>query len=368
MMSHDHYTTLNGILAKKVNKAKGVNFIRFMTVAPEKKCSVICHYAIEEEYAQPFQDEHYTIGEGALYYGLHPSFDAEKIIAAIKQGHFCNEEKLNAFLYEQRALFSLHRTYKPYLESVFAMTLLRMASRFGFVFQATEKALILFQQLKAECSELLVQGVTYKLDQDKRTVSFLGGFTDRLLQLLDRKGFSWIWDDEQKSLQLLLKHEAAVVHSFRDFNPSTHDVQLCYGSVYYSGVMPRVYRISVRESFSNQDVETMVLHAERTIYATLDAFDHGTVCAHPLLHSHYHLLMDFFRIEDDAQKVLFDGDPSQIKPLEMVELVNAYLRQSPNTHTVAVSGNIVDEGGGLLLAMRHAQSIDSGTYYCSVNG
>ncbi|GGA98225.1 hypothetical protein ERX37_04545 [Macrococcus hajekii] len=48
--------------------------------------------------------------------------------------------------------------------------------------------------------------------------------------------------------------------------------------------------------------------------------------------------------------------------------MNQYLSQSFNTHTLAVSANIVTSDGYLLIAKRSSGSIDSNTYYCSVNG
>ena len=109
------------------------------------------------------------------------------------------------------------------------------------------------------------------------------------------------------------------------------------------------------------------LIVEKTTFATLDAFDNCEINNHPLLFQHFEFLSKFEENEDRAQTVLFDKDAFSDRE-KARESINKYLEKSFNTHTVAVSGNIVNSEGYLLVAERNYKSIDGGQLYCSVNG
>ncbi|ENH98120.1 hypothetical protein J416_02109 [Gracilibacillus halophilus YIM-C55.5] len=365
MLSDYDYSRFNEIIHEQVKDADGVNFIRYLTGSPDKKYSVICDYEVNENYVFPFDND--SNHNDKIYYGLHPTFDSELVIKGISDGSFRNDHLFEQFLLNNRDKFSLHEEYQSFVESIFAMTVLRMATRFGYKFSYTEKALRTIRKLIKSESVELVEAVTYKFMSSTKEIAFLGGFTDSLLKVLSKSNLVWEFG-QNNCLQVMDRSESQKGYDFQSFYCYDVSPELCTGSVYYSGVLPRTYHVSTKESTSNKDIETIILHVERTTFATLDAFDNGEVCNHPLLQTSRQNIAEFFYLEDQAQEILFQKHPNQISREEMFQCVNKYLKYSPNTHTVAVSGNILDFDGNLLLGRRHEDSIDPDTYYCSVNG
>ena len=367
-MKEEQLVALNALLHEQVKEEEGVNLIRYLPVDDGKRCSVVCHYEEQGELHYPFG----ATGLGEHYYGLHPAFDTKRIISAIRMGAFMNEARLKAFLEEHADSFALHEEAARFTDGVFALAVIRMATRFGFRFQLSKGAKARIQRLTEAERELLQKDVTYTFAKNG-DLFCLGGITEALLDRLTKARLVWGFDSEAGGLWMALHNERAGSRSFGRFYEETSNlaetdlVGLAYGSVYYSGVLPRVCDLTIDQSYSNPSVQTIRLTVERTTYATLDAFDNGMVIHHPLLRPYVKEIAAFFSMEDEAQKELNRFGDSMDRAA-FLQSANAYLARSPNTHTLAVSGNIVDRDGKLLLGMRHASSIDSGTYYCSVNG
>jgi hypothetical protein len=156
--------------------------------------------------------------------------------------------------------------------------------------------------------------------------------------------------------------------------------------VYYSGVMPKVMRIDyIEQPTSSKDVKYLIFEVVRTTYATLDCMDNPVIIYHPFFNnlieknkSRFSLMQQMDRLEDLLQekylltkkRINSDALPSRQRDLEkyMLKNLNNFLKNSINTNTIAVSANIITKDNCLIIGKRSEESIDKGTYYCSVNG
>lgn len=361
-MNREDFFLFNQYLDEKTKDLTGVNFIRFIGADDGKKCSVVLKYKQEKADME--------------YYGLHPRFAPDVLLPLLQQGRFRNQKGLLEVMNEYHDLFHLHSGQSSCREAVFAKVLLRMASRFGIVVEGSiEDADSLIQWMKRN-QDLFIEGVTFKIEPHERPkvveIYFLGGLIDEAAQWLDQSGYGVKADQDHKTLKLLSRPAEGVtsfnnIYDLIDRWRPTEAFRLSHGAVYYSGVLPRVVHVEKKDSFSNPDVQTIKLEVERTTFATVDAFDYSDINHHPLLKPYYGILTDFDRQEDEAQHHLFSQEAYQSND-KMLESVNKYLRESNNTHTVAVSGNLITKSNTVLVANRHHKVIDSGTYYCSVNG
>lgn len=363
IMDKNNYLLFNEALENKTNQLEGVNFIRYIGADDDKKCSVMCHYESDSQ--------------NGFYYGLHPQMTPDKLIDQVKTGMLRNRKSLLYFIRDNENLFSLHSNQENYKEAVFAMVLLRMASRFGVVIECEgEAAEGLIKHMDAR-KDLFIHNVTYKIldrDTDLKTakIAFLGGLTDEAALYLDSGTFALAYDEGGRKIKLVSRNYRGAcrfcqLYELLQDKKSADIFALCNGAVYYSGVLPRVRSVELIETYSNPDVQTLRLNVERTTFATLDAFDYSDIILHPLLRPYTEILNRFEQNEDAAQEGLFSPENYR-NNRKMIEAVNAYLEKSYNTHTVAVSGNIITKDKALLVAKRHKGCIDDGTYYCSVNG
>lgn len=355
-MKKQDYVKFNELIDQQVSSHDGVNFIRYIATDEGKKCSVVLKYKNETDNPN-------------FYYGLHPTFSREDFFTEIKEGNFSNSEKIEQFMNKKITNFSLHDEQEKYKYAVFAQVLMRLASRFGIKMNAKSNVLHLFKNLSSIYSTHFIENITYKIDST--SVTFLGSLTDDMLQLLTSNNFGFLFNKETK--QFSLTNKVSSSNQFLDFFTVIKDIdtshlyKLSNGSVYYSGVMPRVKSIEKRESTSNPLIQTIRLNVERTTFSTLDAFDYNDILQHPMLEKYYDILSEFVLNEDKAQEVLFKKENYQSND-KMIQAVNQYLENSYNTHTVAVSGNLVTSDNYLIAAERNSAAIDKATYYCSVNG
>lgn len=360
------YAKINEILDARTKLLDGVNFIRYVGVDGNKKCSVVCQYCVREKnQAKEF------------YYGLHPKLSPAILLKEIKNGVLRNPESLLKLMNKYKEYFSLHEEQKYYEKAAFAKVLIRMASRFGILIRCdVEAAGVLTKHIQMR-NDIFINNITYSVFENsdnirENEIAFLGGITDAAAEYIDLSPYGIIFNKCEKRLFLVPK-EYAGAHKFSELYKLLEDkdivdtFKLCNGSVYYSGVLPRVYNLEKVNSYSNPEVQTLRLLVERTTFATLDAFDNCDIIKHPLLQQFISILNEFEQKEDEAQELLFSKENFQSND-SMLLAINRYLESSYNTHTVGVSGNIVTKDDFLIVAKRDKKSIDSNTYYCSVNG
>ena len=360
---------LNELLKYRMKaKQQGVvDFIRLVSVSDSKKCSIVCEYS-------PMEDNLGLDETSDYYYGLSPKFLVNTIYNAIENDIFNDERKFFDFINDNKIYFSLHENQKKYLDAMTALTILRMAMRFGVRFSIASEDFLNLKSIMEQSGVFFVQGVNYEVFKDEKSdivneVGFLGGITEIIAEVLDKFDFGWENNDKRN----IIKRKSAQHFNLREFVANRkelnkiNNIRLCSGNVYYSGVMPRALKIEKSSSVSNETVEIIKFTVERTTYATLDAFDNCEIMKHPLLKSHLTDIESFFIHEDETQKELYDeSDFSNVD--EALNSVNRYLEKSYNTNTIAVSGNIVNDEGYLLVAERNYSSIDKNSFYSSVNG
>lgn len=352
---------INEILENRIQDLSGINFIRYLGVEEGKKCAVVCQYMDD---ADPNQ-----------YYGLLPQISPDVLLDHVLSGELANEEELLSFVRKNDDWFSLHPAQEIYEEALFAMVLLRMASRFGIMIRCDAGLWGYFIECVGRKPELFIKDVTYKImDNGKDTsifeIALLGGITTEMAQYLDLCELAFHQNSKTKQIFIVRNDQpnsnrCVQLYQMLHGTASTDAFHLCFGDVYYSGVLPRVLELQKIDSYSNPHVQTIKLTVERTTYATCDAFNYGEIILHPLLHMYEPIITQFMALEDDVQQILFreyaDGD-------DLLQGINQYLSLSQNTNTLAVSGNIMTEDCALIVAKREKGEIDGGTHYCSING
>lgn len=141
---------------------------------------------------------------------------------------------------------------------------------------------------------------------------------------------------------------------------------------YYSGVMSRVMKVEYKDNqASNALIKQIRFYVCKTTYATVDMMDNTSILQHPFFNESLHnrntrsLMIEFDHHEDRCHLNLYHSKPGAEN--ERL-LLNDYLRQSFNTHTIAVSYNIKTADGYYIAAKRNTNCIDTGEYYCAANG
>ncbi|MGX8851823.1 hypothetical protein [Amedibacillus sp. YH-ame10] len=378
ILNDEECKTLNKLIENQTRNLKGVNFIRFFTCKEDHKCSIIIEtkktsksIAFTATTKTPKIDENDT----EFYYGLHPYFSSKQIIKAIAKGTFRNQENLHEFANCHATdktsldsfmgikntdvkinfpLFKLHIESLDYLNSMFIATLVKMAYNFGFIFKCADKEIISTLKEYKKNESLMIDIVD-------NHVYFPCGIQENSIRFLSSHSFGYIIENDN----LLLVKDLDNFNGFYKEIQLEHYVRLLSNSVYYSGVMPRTIEVSYNNDIFNNNIDVFTFICERTTFATLDIFDNAYIIDHPLLATHKQTLNDFFDKEDEAQKYLTLDYTDQNS---LRKNLNEYLKKSPNTHTIAISGNIETKDKYLIIGKREGKSIDSDTFYPSVNG
>ena len=278
---------------------------------------------------------------------------------------------------------------KDFKAILLGRTILQMASHFGFRIECSEQKLRdeFIKDFMRICCE---NGYDWNiLLKEKGTDSnYRLGFTniwpiglivelqEKYDLIVDNKGKLRLKSySEEKGKKRLFE----LVLTFQEIEY----LQLISSGVYYSGVMPRVMGIDYNcNKASNSDIKYLSFRVCRTTFATVDMMDNSKILDHPFFidgeinQAKRHKMIDFDNYEDFVQlKYLYENnkDTGQIQDQRVYEMneikkINEYLRHSLNTHTIAVSSNIVTSDNFLIAARRGAKSIDAGEYYCSANG
>lgn len=374
-----------------------VNNLKLFVASDEAKLSVTLEKKITEN------DE---------YHGLSPKFDNEELKNFLEDFYLCGEfwKQVQA-IQEKDSLFSINQfsdlmketetemkkicSDKNELEILlFGRAILQMASHFGYKLKLEKNQVEKFKEdlikITKEACDISFT-VTKKTENDISETIFW--------QIKEGKEdygeviFKGIWPLEMISkisqLYDIKEADGELIIFAKDSYGGGNSLEsllllkkpksftLVSGDVYYSGVMPRVLSIRYNENpVESGNVKYLVLEVGRTSYATIDFMDNPIILNHPFFAegSKKETMIRFDEYEDLIQASYLNTEEVSRKlnqrEYEKAEIdkLNQYLKHSFNTHTVAVSANIETKDGYLILGKRNIHSIDSGEYYCSVNG
>lgn len=389
-----------------LNRNRRINHISLLVGNDSSKVSIILE-----------QDNLYQ----STYFGVHPSFDENKLNELIKQNGFDMTNKKQFWekvsLLQEENVFSLgHRSdwenfelsssniNKQELETILlGRAILRMASNFHVELDINEKSteaelieienklyslfedyyynekrehIIQFERWSSNSEKKdLISSINFEfIEFDKKLKKiYLKGIWPKAFIRIFEKNFGW---DESDCVVIKSK-------SVRNINLFTYykNWSSCYSTkkntIYYNGVLPRVVEIKYdRSCLRSSDIKCVTMRLERTTFATVDMMDNPMTMYHPYffsneMESYFIKLSKFDRYEDEIQKNLYNealNTDQKYYEIEQINRLNDYLSKSLNTHGIAVSANIETSDGYVLLGKRGAESIDSGEYYPSANG
>lgn len=348
-------------IGKKIKanaKQAEVNVIHpFIEAQSDKKLSIIGVYDNVEVSVVNGAGNIIPFEESEFYFGLHPSFSTDEVCLALKRGVFNDSASLEKFIDDNAHFFTLPASMSKYARALFAKTLVKMSTMFGFRVKCQNEACY-------KCFGEVVKGIAekdldYDLNDKDNSIRFLGQPSDSFINALQD---TFAINDQG----ILIFKTAASKETLRE-RLFARRVELVKGKGYYSGVLPRVKCFEWRNlDFINADVMSLAVKFGRTTFSTRDAFDNSYIKKHRLLKEYIPLIEEVDAHEDALLQKYF-GDLSKSND-EVMEDVNAFLAESYSTHHLSVSGNVITSDGYLILCKRGAKTIDSGGYYCSVNG
>ncbi|MCE4955665.1 hypothetical protein [Macrococcoides caseolyticum] len=204
------------------------------------------------------------------------------------------------------------------------------------------------------------------IDQENMTILIKGFLNELILKELDSHTKYKVVKKENNHTYVPDINGDTLINIFKDANHFKY-AELTGNHIFYSGVMPRVEQVIINNNKDTPHLDFVKLILGRTTFMTVDVMDNPTVINHPFFNIIFNnrtistILQDFDSIEDKLQsKYLYSSDD--------LNNLNHYLTKSYNTHTVAVSGNIITSDNYLLTTVRSSKSIDAETIYMSVNG
>ena len=313
------------------------------------------------------------------FHGLHPIFDEEMLKCFLGKlgnhdaGTFWNlvNEFQNYEVKLMNLIFVDELHNKKKLEiSLLGKAILQMASHFGYIINCSNNK-ELYNELKEVLKNTALERYTFWDYSDPHShIKILGIWPESEIEKLSL----YTLNPSDNNL-LISKAEYSApdnitFHSLLSFSHKDwqHYFKLLTSDIYYSGVMPCVKKIDYEiNPYLSGKVKYLVFHVVRTTYATVDTFDNSQILVHPFFHcknhnEYYDYLLEFDLYEDSVQeKYLYSEDDN-------LEKLNMYLSHSLNTHTVAVSANLITSDGYLIAAKRGSLNIDAGEFYCSANG
>ncbi|MDE5562792.1 MAG: hypothetical protein K2J01_04525 [Clostridiales bacterium] len=347
-------------ISKKIKadaKQGDINIIYpFMEVQPNKKLSIVGIYDNCESSIVNGVGDDIPFVESEYYYGLTPAFGTDEICIALKNGNFKNSEVFEKFIDDSAHLFTVPSTMRKYARALFAKTLVKMSTMFGHSFVCNN----------SECYDLFcniatnvaTKNIDYDVNEQSHSIRLLGQPSEQFINALDD---NFLINTQG---ELILKC-VADIENIRE-KLSAECISLVQGKGYYSGVLPRVKHFSwLNMEYSNAEVMSLGIKFGRSTFATMDAFDSSYIKNHRLLEKYKPLLEEM----DEHEDKLVDNLQNSIGSSEnIMTKVNAFLELSYSAHNLAVSGNIITADGYLILAKRGQKTIDTNTYYCSING
>lgn len=325
------------------------------------------------------------------YHGLHPEFSEEALKIFLFEKQVTDSESFwETMIHLKRSngtgfmdLIMLEDTSSPFSDLshlkdiLLGRTILQMALNYGFVVYVPDLSTLerfkkdLGQICKAHGTDIsLFLNAKQEEKQKYLKVKLLGIWPKSLIESIG-KIYDFNFDEKSNRLKLRVKDQSkhsneGLLKKVLSFKEKDYYQFVGNGS-YYSGVMPRVMGITYKDrQASNDTIRHLSFSVCLTTYATVEMMDNSRILLHPFFvdnHENQLLMRDFDDYEDSLQKdFLFSEDSSDIKKL------NAYLRASYNTHTIAVSCNLKTGDQYLVAAQRDPKSIDAGEFYCSANG
>lgn len=336
-----------------------------------------------------------------MYHGLHPNFNDRLLRLFLSRLHdntdtefWMNVRKIqnediklmNLILPSDHCtesfLSSIHAnsSLKDELEiSLLGKAILHSASHFGYRFKCKDKVIYdLIKQYLIDSK--LPRLIFWDIVENERIIKIYGLWPEDQIIPLTSKFNVKLSDDEfwiehhddlnanGNQLRQLLMFQGDWEKHFK----------LLSSEVYYSGVMPCVRKIDYEINPLLQGrVQYLIFHVMRTTFATVDTFDNAHIMIHPFFHTeearkHLDNLESFDQAEDILQDMYLYSEDEKVGEEGYDEAsirnINYYLFQSLNTHTVAISVNLITSDGYLIAAKRGKLSIDAGEYYCSANG
>ncbi|MGN1103560.1 MAG: hypothetical protein ACI4QI_01665 [Candidatus Coproplasma sp.] len=341
----------------KVNaKPDDVNIIYpFVEVQSDKTLSIVGVYDNEEEAIVNGIGESIPFIKDNYYYGLSPAFGVDKICEALNNDVFKDSNSLNAFINKNAHLFTLPASMMNNAKALFAKTLVKMSTMFGYSFVCVDKDC--FNHFCETIKRLGIKSVDYDVNEKTRIVRLLGHPSEELISGLNK--YYMVGANNN----LFLRSECDKQNLREWLSPK--NLSLVQGKTYYSGVLPRVKEFIWRNlQYANSKVMSLEVKFGRSTFATMDALDSSYIKDHRLLKDYKKLLDEMDEYEDKCTDELLCA----VKCKSIFDKVNDYLKKSYSAHNLAVSGNIITSDGYVVLAKRGQKTYDANTVYCSVNG
>ena len=289
---------------------------------------------------------------GNGYYGASPKLDNDMLIDAISGLRFTDRSGLDAFIAGHGDLFMLHADQAAYLPDFSRLIVLSVAANFGIRIRLPE------QNAKKLLAAYAAQ--TLLAEEDGGVLLLQGCPTAELLAELEAFRFMQdgkrVWTAAQSGLTI------------REIYKTPKNVTLLRGSVFYSGVLLKPVRFEkLTDRYENDLIDSIVIHFERSTYATVFTLDHNFI-RHPLLTESRQTLTKMYRLDDEAKAELIAGVAADPDAPDLIGEVNAYLSRCFNVNQIGVSANVVSSDGFLLMGHRAKGTIDTGALYPGVNG
>lgn len=346
--------------AKKIfaNATQGnVNVLYpFIEMPTDKKLSIVGKYENKEDLIVNGVGETISFDENNYYYGLTPKFGSDEICELLKHENFKDCESFDKFIDDNSNLFTLPAKMRKYARALFAKTLVKMSTMFGYNIICQDEECYI--RLCKIVENIATKNIDYDVNEQTHSIRLLGQPSEQIIKILND---NFLISTEGK---LIIKNEVEQGNFI--IKLSHMNISLVQGKCYYSGVLPRVKSFKLNNpEHSNADVMSLIVKFGRTTFATMDAFDSSYIKNHRLLEK-YKILLEELDMREDMliQNLLNLTDSSK----NMLDRINIFLEQSYSAHNLAVSGNIITADGYLILAERGQKTIDSKTYYCSING
>ncbi len=347
-----------------------------------------------------------------VYHGLHPKFSEEtlkKFISSLKHNDFdsfwiavkqlkSEFNYMNLILYEDNKNEGIHEitknTYeKEQLEeALLGKCILQMSTHYGYNIDTKKDEVLFNSVIEFLQSKGIEENIYWSRNYEDLQINLFNIWPSDYIKIFSEK-FSF---SKVENLIYIQKNshyeENKLLRDLLEYNDKTWEksYKLINTDTYYSGVMPCVKKIHYKiNQIHSTPTQVFTFKVVRTTYATVDAFDNSLINNHAFLKgSEYGKLVDAFdSYEDELQDTILhykdeddDKDSRRVSKdtdyeseninceSEYIKKINEYLKKSLNTHTIAVSSNLVTEDGYLIAAIRGNKSIDSGEIYCSANG
>lgn len=338
------------------NQQNGVNFIHQIIEKENKKISITI---------KPFYEDFididgkiYNSSNSDLYYGLHPSINASKIIELILSGTFLDLSSFLSYIKSHSSHFLMHAEHHRFVLPLYAKTLLRASYKYGFTFYFNDE--VMKPKLKLILLELSAKYINEISYNESLSLINVHGCASMSLYN-DFKTLGLMTNESMNSLVF-----DGPVTIYDSIFKMQKNISLINADVHYSGVLPRLRKIvHLQNTFDSLDVDQYTLFVERTTFFTVDSLDHYEPDSHVYLKTFIEAIQKYYQHEDELINTL---DHSLQNPIDKIEATNELLTHSMNTHVIGVTANLETSDGFLLIAERAKNAVDSGLIYPSVNG